>query len=440
MSFANLAKGRPLRLTGAIAIAVILVLVVAWLAVHFSSTNNKAVAQEKLIRQAVDDSGVVSKYDLLKVAEGKPGFTLEVSLREDAPVTDTGALLHTLYDNFDSVAKVNLGFSVDHSLSTSRLERTQQQWTDLVAHIQDAAPVNAAFSQVGPTGAATYWLDLKTLADDPAAEYERLQQLEKPVWLTYGNLELKTAPDAWPALLISAGRDVTSEELDTFRTLNQELATTVNEGEHYELKMRVELGAESAEFEMRIITEPLNHSPEATSTPGNTAGENPSENSPGSDPATDDAADSTNPSAPKQEQDSGQPNNQPNTQEDTEGNFGNDPNGGDSATTDGGVPSVREDQTTDPAPGPNATQQPAPLPDSGANSSVPPLGSKPNTTPQGGSEGDDSDINRADASSRIETISYTLGERTELILKESGISAFVLTIQVDNATALLIRS
>lgn len=268
MSFAELFRGRRLRLGGAIAIALAVVLavvlIVVCIAVHCSTVNSRTVAQEEFIRQVVNDSGVAEDYSLLKVAEGAPGYTLDVSLREDASPEQTGALLHALYEDTESVSKVNLGFDADHALNTTRLDRTREQWSSLVGHVHEAGPMTASFTQLGPTGAATYWLDMTSFAEDPAAEYERIQLLDKPNWLTYGTLELSTEPDSWPALLINAGREVTPEELATFQSLNRELAETTDYGENYELAMHVELGADTAEFEMRIITEPLNHSSESS--------------------------------------------------------------------------------------------------------------------------------------------------------------------------------
>lgn len=422
MSFAELSRGRGLRLGGAIAIAVVVVLVVAWLVVHFSTASNKANAQEELIRQTVSDSGVAADYNILKVTDGDSGYTLNVSLKKDAPSDATGELLHTLYGDLDSVSRVNLTFTETQSLSTSKLERSTQQWTALVGHVESAGPVTATFSQVGPTGAATYWLDMTSYAADPAAEYERLQKLDRPGWLTHGNLQLTTSPDSWPALLINAGRDITPEELNTFRSLNRELAATVNKGEHYELKMHVALGAESAEFEMRIITEPLNHSAE-TPAPGSTGN---TEETPGELGHQQDTNTEPNPE-----------NAEPNPENRNETTAPNEVQDGGTNNSDAPTTTAPPAPTNEPSTEP--TEEPAPnspsitVPDTETdNGTVPPFSVGPKETTEG--------VSPADPSARIETISTTLSTRSELILVENGLSAFLLTIQIDDREPLHIKS
>ncbi|KAB1643878.1 hypothetical protein [Gulosibacter chungangensis] len=427
MSFAELSLGRRLRLGGAIAIAVVVVLVVALLIVHFSTANNKASAQEELIRQTVSDSGVATDYNILKVSDGDSGYTLSISLKQDAPPAATGELLHTLYGDIEAVSRVNLSFTETQSLSTSKLERSTQQWTDLVGHVESAGAVTATFSQVGPTGAATYWLDLTTYATDPAAEYERIQEIHRPAWLTYGNLQLTTSPDSWPALLISAGRDITPDELNTFRSLNRELAATVKEGEHYELKMHVELGAESAEFEMRIITEPLNHASETPAPDGGDAangpGQAPEELQQQPDSSTEQAPEAT---TPQNDGNGGTttPDKAPGGSSNTDSPSTKDPSTKEPNPTSGSEPSP--EPTEEPLPdGPNSTV-PDVEPD---QNSVPPLSVRPKETPQG--------INPADPSARIETISTTLSTRSELILLENGLFAYTVKIQIDDQEPLL---
>ncbi|MDJ1372390.1 hypothetical protein C7K25_13605 [Gulosibacter molinativorax] len=336
----------------------VVALVVAWLVVHFSATNTKAVAQEELIRAAVDDSDVVTGYTVLKVAEGKPGFTLEIHICEGAAPTSVGALMQSLYGEIESVAKVDLTFANEHKLNTTRLERSESQWGALIEHVTSAGPATASVNQVGPAEEATYWLNMTSFVADPATEYERIQTLERPEWLTHGTVDLATPPGSWPSLGISAGREVTSDELDTFRTLERELAASLKEGENYELKMHVELGGDAAEFEMRIITSPLSNGT-GEPVPGDSA--NPTtEDLPSGEPEGKDER--PNGSGP--------------------GSTGDDTAPGGSGTTPDATPQSPSNQGSD-------TPRTSATPDTGStpNESVPNGGGQGGTTPDSGTSG-----------------------------------------------------
>lgn len=418
-----------MRLSGAIAIAVIVCVVVAWIVLHFSTANGNAQAQEDLIRKTVDESGVAADFQLTKVSEGQAGYQLDVTLLKEADPTDTGELLHTLYGDIESVTKVDLGFAENHELDTSRIERSTEEWSELVTHVDGIGPVVASFSQVGPTGAATYWLDLQSFAADPATEYERLQAVQRPEWLTYGNVELTTAPDSWPSLIIQAGRDVTADELSTFRALDDELAATVKAGEHYELKMLVELGADAAEFEMRIVTEPLHHTSE----------------SPAPEESTDSAQPPADDSRPKDsgDSDSSSGSSDGSSEEEHQSAPDSSTGGSDGDVEEPGAPAEPAPEPTTP---PQETTQPAPSDPNGERPTDTPTDpeNKPDTGPNNelrpnnpdGSNSTTPDV--ADPSTRTDAISHTLSERSELILDESGLSAFVLTIKIDDADPLRI--
>lgn len=417
MSAAGPFQMRRWRLGAAIAIAVLVVALVAGALVFFSGGKDDAQAQMERIRSAVEESGVAADFEILPASTGEAGYSLDISLAEGAEAEATGGLLHTLYEEIAVVAKVDLAFAEEQTLSTTRVTRSESEWTELIEHVDGLGPVTATFSQVGPTGAATYWLDLVAEHESPADEYERLLSLERPDWLTYGHVQLTTAPDTWPSLVIDAGREVTEEELSTFRALDQELAATMAEGEQYELRMFVELGGESAQFEMRIVTQPLSHQGESDApAPDDGSGDGAPEDAAPQPEATEESQPGPQPEAPETPQPEPESSQEP-------------------------APSQQEPEPA-PRPDPDGAQQPdrgeEPWQDDSDSVETPNRGEEgaPGATPDQDSDTPD----KSDPSVRIQAISERLSYRSELILLESGIDRAQLEISIDGSEPIVITN